>query len=256
MATVYDAMLYGGLALAIIFAGIAVLLFVRLNIPKVIGDLTGSTAKKQIQEIREKGYESVQGAGVSKKDAIKAKGDTTRISARDVSSAETQTGYGKSRRLNAKSAVVESSQEKYRKAISELEAEEATNVLNEDYEEATNVLNEDYEEATNVLNEDYEEATNVLSEDYEAETNVLAENAEDDETDVLHEDFDDDETAVLNSVDYEGETDVLTGNYDDETIDVLSSENEIEDSGYQSIKMKMLYDIVVVHTEERIQGGR
>lgn len=250
MTTGYDVMLYGGLAFAIIFAGIAVFLFIKLNIPKVIGDLTGSTAKKQIQEIREKGYESVQGAGASKKDAIKAKGDTTRISARDVSSVEAKTNSDKSSLLRARAAVAEKSQEKYRKAIRDLEAEEATNVLSEDYEEATNVLSEDYEEATNVLAEnDPDGATDILTEDYADDaTDVLSENYEDDATDVLS--MEDDSTDVLSNEDYEGETDIISDGYDDDATNVLAS--EVEEKKYQSEKVKILYDIVVVHTEERI----
>ena len=60
MATVYNVMLYGGLALAIVFAIVAVVLFFVLKIPKAVGIATGSTARKKIDEIKEKGYESVQ----------------------------------------------------------------------------------------------------------------------------------------------------------------------------------------------------
>ena len=63
MATVYNVMLYGGLALAIVFAIVAVVLFFVLKIPKAVGIATGSTARKKIDEIKEKGYESVQTGG-------------------------------------------------------------------------------------------------------------------------------------------------------------------------------------------------
>lgn len=65
--TICNVMLFGGIALAVVFAVIAVILFVKLDIPKVIGDLSGSTARKQIKEIREKGYESLQEAVLPKK---------------------------------------------------------------------------------------------------------------------------------------------------------------------------------------------
>ena len=84
MATVYNVMLYGGLALAIVFAIVAVVLFFVLKIPKAVGIATGSTARKKIDEIKEKGYESVQGGGASKQEAIK--NHTSRISVRDVKS--------------------------------------------------------------------------------------------------------------------------------------------------------------------------
>ena len=53
MATVYNVMLYGGLALAIIFAIVAVIIFIVMKIPAAIGIVTGSTARKKIDEIRE-----------------------------------------------------------------------------------------------------------------------------------------------------------------------------------------------------------
>ena len=54
MATIYNIMLYGGLALAVIFAVTVIVLFFTLKIPKAIGDVTGSTTRKKIEEIREK----------------------------------------------------------------------------------------------------------------------------------------------------------------------------------------------------------
>ena len=53
MATVYNVMLYGGLALAIVFAIVAVVLFFVLKIPKAVGIATGSTARKKIDEIKD-----------------------------------------------------------------------------------------------------------------------------------------------------------------------------------------------------------
>ncbi|MGN0394289.1 MAG: hypothetical protein ACI4EF_02905 [Coprococcus sp.] len=188
MATFYNIMLYGGLALAVIFAIVAIVLFFKLNIPKVIGDLTGSTAKKQIQEIREKGYESVQGAGVSKKDAIKTGTDSGRISARDINPVNPKVAdAGRTRYEQAVSSLEQTKKaEEYLKSIHEddtdvldnVDAEELTDVLNENHaEEVTDILNEGYaEEATDVLNGGYaEEATDILSEDDEEATDVLAE---------------------------------------------------------------------------------
>ena len=54
MENVYKICFYGGLALAIIFLIVSVVLFFVLKIPKVINDLTGRTAKKQIDEIKKK----------------------------------------------------------------------------------------------------------------------------------------------------------------------------------------------------------
>ena len=170
MATVYNVMLYGGLALAIVFAIVAVVLFFVLKIPKAVGIATGSTARKKIDEIKEKGYESVQGGGASKQEAIK--NHTSRISVRDV-----------------KSTAAEKHSEKgmanYEKAIADLgkkrledEGETATDILRDDAEEATDILRED-EENLDINGSSFEEAT-----DEEA-------------TDVLRSDDADDSTAVL-----------------------------------------------------------
>lgn len=52
MATVYNVMLYGGLALAIVFAIVAVVLFFVLKIPKAVGIATGSTAVRRSMRSR------------------------------------------------------------------------------------------------------------------------------------------------------------------------------------------------------------
>ena len=131
MAAFYNIMFYGGLTLAIIFAVIAIVLFFVLKIPKAVGEVTGSTAKKKIEEIREKGYESVQGAGVSKKDAIKS--HSTKISVRDVNSSATKDALKKGR-ANYEKAVAELH------SRNEASGEEATDVLREDDSDVTDNL--------------------------------------------------------------------------------------------------------------------
>lgn len=280
--TICNVMLFGGIALAVVFAVIAVILFVKLDIPKVIGDLSGSTARKQIKEIREKGYESLQGSGASKKDAIKSKGSTSKIEVRDIK--------GKS----ASEEVSRKGNERYKKAVDELnksrshhhtrpeeaDSEKATDILRpeEDYEKETDILRpeEDYEKETDILRpeEDYEKETDVLrsEEDYEKETDVLrADDEYERETDILtSEDEADAATDVLSSDDA---TDVLST--DSDTTDILStdedatdvltmdteaSDNEVEaaDSGENDAQgeeaegFPMLVDVVVVHTDESI----
>ena len=264
MATFYNAMLYGGLALAVIFAIIAVILFVKLNIPKVIGDLTGSTAKKQIQEIREKGYESVQGAGVSKKDAIKSASDTGRISARDIKSSTQKTA--------------EAGRAKYEQAISALEKEKAAeDYLKAIHEDATDVLSNGYEEdATDILSDGYDEdSTDILSDGYDEDsTDILSDGYDEDSTDILSNDYEDESTDILTAEDSDA-TDVLTSYDEDEATDILTAEEDgatdvltagegmntdMFDSGYhtpevKSVKqtsVKKIMDVVVVHTEESI----
>ena len=228
--TICNVMLFGGIALAVVFAVIAVILFVKLDIPKVIGDLSGSTARKQIKEIREKGYESLQGSGASKKDAIKSKGSTSKIEVRDIK--------GKS----ASEEVSRKGNERYKKAVDELNKSRShhhTRPEEADSEKATDILRpeEDYEKETDVLRseEDYEKETDVLRADdeYERETDILtSEDEADAATDVLSTDSD--------------ATDVLT--MDTEASD--SSETDIQ--GEEAEKFPLLVDVVVVHTDESI----
>ena len=291
MATIYNIMLYGGLALAVIFAVTAIVLFFTLKIPKAIGDVTGSTARKKIEEIREKGYESVQGVGISKKEAIK--NHTTKISVRDVQSSESSKRAEKGR-ANYEKAVADiknkNKNEDYLKSIHE----EATDILHEDMqelarnmysdEEATDVLmeNEDSEEATDVLRaeddgeeetdvlraeDDGEEATDVLraDEDSEEETDVLrAEDDGEEEPDVLRADDDEAATDVLRADDDEAATDVLRAEDDDatdvlrnddtEATSVLTGQSDFTGrlSQGENSMLKMVKNVVIVHTDESI----
>jgi hypothetical protein len=228
MENLYLILSYGGLALAVIFAIVAVIIFFKLDIRRAIGDMTGSTARKQIAEIREKGYESVQGAGASKKDAIKDKDSTGRISVRDAQGTIA---------VPEKTVAVQEEPD-YESATNVLSEDDATDILEEnsyesDAESATDILTDEdgYESATDVLSteEDYEGATDVLSteEDYEGATDVLStEDAYEGATDVLS-----------TEEDYEGATDVLAA----------GSTEYASGAG-----IRKLYDIVVVHTDESI----
>ena len=291
MATIYNIMLYGGLALAVIFAVTAIVLFFTLKIPKAIGDVTGSTARKKIEEIREKGYESVQGVGISKKEAIK--NHTTKISVRDVQSSESSKRAEKGR-ANYEKAVADIKNKKKNEDYLKSIHEEATDILHEDMqelarnmysdEEATDVLmeNEDSEEATDVLraDDDSEEATDVLraEDDGEEETDVLradddseeatdvlrAEDDGEEETDVLRADDDEAATDVLRADDDEAATDVLRADDDDatdvlrnddaETTSVLTGQSDFTGrlSQGENSMLKMVKNVVIVHTDESI----
>ncbi len=291
MATIYNIMLYGGLALAVIFAVTAIVLFFTLKIPKAIGDVTGSTARKKIEEIREKGYESVQGVGISKKEAIK--NHTTKISVRDVQSSESSKRAEKGR-ANYEKAVADIKNKKKNEDYLKSIHEEATDILHEDMqelarnmysdEEATDVLmeNEDSEEATDVLraDEDSEEATDVLraEDDGEEATDVLrADDDSEEATDVLRAEDDGEEaTDVLGADDDEAATDVLRANDDEAATDVLRADDDDatdvlrnDDTEATSVltgqsdftgrlsqgensMLKMVKNVVIVHTDESI----
>ena len=278
MATIYNIMLYGGLALAVIFAVTAIVLFFTLKIPKAIGDVTGSTARKKIEEIREKGYESVQGVGISKKEAIK--NHTTKISVRDVQSSESSKRAEKGR-ANYEKAVADIKNKKKNEDYLKSIHEEATDILHEDMqelarnmysdEEATDVLRaeDDGEEETDVLRaeDDGEEATDVLraDEDSEEETDVLrAEDDGEEETDVLRADDDEAATDVLRADDDEAATDVLRAEDDDatdvlrnddtEATSVLTGQSDFTGrlSQGENSMLKMVKNVVIVHTDESI----
>ena len=252
MATIYNIMLYGGLALSVIFAVTAIVLFFTLKIPKAIGDVTGSTARKKIEEIREKGYESVQGVGISKKEAIK--NHTTKISVRDVQSSESSKRAEKGR-ANYEKAVADIKNKKKNEDYLKSIHEEATDILHEDMQELARNMYSD-EEATDVLmeNEDSEEATDVLraEDDGEEETDVLR--ADDDEaaTDVLRADDDEAATDVLRAEDDDA-TDVLR-NDDTEATSVLTGQSDFTGrlSQGENSMLKMVKNVVIVHTDESI----
>ena len=216
--TICNIMLFGGIALAVVFAVVAVILFVKLDIPKVIGDLSGSTARKQIREIREKGYESVQGSGASKKDAIKSKDSTGKIEVRDIK-----------RKTSRSEELEKKGNERYQKAVNELKKEQQSRM--DEFERETDILQgpDDYEKETDILSADvdYDEATDVLTpeDDADEETDVLT--MEDDTegaTDVLTmEDDMEGATDVLTMEDdAEGATDILTAADDEEATNVLT----------------------------------
>ncbi len=227
MATVYNIMLYGGLALAVIFAITAIILFFALKIPKAIGDVTGSTARKKIDEIREKGYESVQGVGISKQEAIR--NHTTKISVRDVKSSESSKTAERGR-ANYEKAVAginnKKAGEDYLKSIHE----DATDILHEDMQELTPGMYADSEEATDVLREsDSEETTDVLREyDSEEATDVLREYDSEEATDVLRESDSEEATDVLREYDSEEATDVLRTDDSESATDVLRTDDSEE----------------------------
>ncbi|HBE09823.1 MAG TPA: hypothetical protein DCY81_04685 [Lachnospiraceae bacterium] len=73
----YKVLLYGGIGVAIVFLILTIVLFFVLKIPAVLGNLTGSTQKKRIEEIRKSGYESI-----SKEQAIHD--STSKITVREA----------------------------------------------------------------------------------------------------------------------------------------------------------------------------
>lgn len=226
MTDIYNICFYGGLVLAILLLITSVILFVVLKIPRVIGELSGRTARKGIEELKGGTKET---SAVSKKEQAKYYNQNSgKIKIREAVSTGTQKknndtaalpgnkkdlpGSGKGAEADKKTEVLERNNADTGDEVTDLlRDEEVTNVLQD--EEATDVLQD--EEATDVLRD--EEATDVLQN--EQVTDVLR---DEEATDVLR---DEDQTSVLTE---KGVTDKLVS------------------------RVKVLYNVVVVNTDEKL----
>ncbi len=247
---VYQIMFYGGLILAIISIIVAMVLFFRLNIRKVVGDLTGYNAKHDIRLIRENGIENDP-----KKNKIKDM--TTKLLVKE----QNTTATIKRDYITSKNKKSDASDEKI-KLMQDLEADKKkqeyakkkaqetfkgngvyrsgaikdsmlgetqiirdTSVPSKDsgftvIEEATSLLNEEI--GTNILISDEEREMLLDSQNKETYTDVLY--VEDEITDVL---FNEEGTSVLS----DESTDILsdeadTGILSDSSTDVLMNEED------------------------------
>lgn len=228
----FTVMSYGGLALAVVCLVVVVILFIKWDIPKVLGEITGSTQKKAIEKIQKEGYEP----NASKSSSIKTNADSGAIRVRKTNTDELIGGHtGKTAEL-PEEEMTQSTDSARREGLTV--QENVTNTVFHVYqpgEEATTVLNSeagtDAEEATTVLSSeagtDAEEETTVLS----SETGTNAE----EETTVLSSQTDaEEETTVLSSKsEEEEETTVLssemeTGTESEEQTTVLNSETDME----------------------------
>ncbi len=228
MADIYNICFYGGLVLTVLLLITSVILFVALKIPRVIGELTGRTAKKGIEELK---GGSKGSSAVSKKEQAKYYNqESGKITIRDAVSTET-------RRRNNDNTTDSLTAKKAKEKTDDIFGDTKTDVLND--EEETDVLHG--EEATDVLQG--EEVTDVLRDE---ETTDVLHGGE--ETDVLK---DEEETDVLRD---EEETDVLR---DDEATDVLRddetsvlADNSMTDK--LASRVRVLYNVVVVNTDESL----
>ncbi len=272
---VYQIMFYGGLILAIISIILAIVLFFKLNIGKVVGDLTGYNAKHDIKLIRENGIESG-----SKKSKIKDM--TTKLLVKEQNTSTTATirrDYISNKNKKSDSSTdkiklmqdleADKKKQEYAKkkaqetfrgngvyrsgAISESLSDETqiikdTTVKEKEsgftvIEEATSLLSEEI--GSNILVSDEEREILLNSQEKEIDTDIL--DSEDEITDVL---FNEESTSVLTDdvtdvlLDEEG-TSVLT----DDVTDVLLDEegtsilsDEITDVLSDEVGTSVLFD--------------
>ncbi len=225
MTDIYNICFYGGLVLAILLLITSVVLFVVLKIPRVIGELSGRTARKGIEELKGGAKET---SAVSKKEQAKYYNQNSgKIKIREAVSTEPrkknsddttdlpgkrkETESGKTADLSGKRKETES--DRPTDVLERKKADTGDEVTDLLREEATDVLQG--EEATAVLQG--EEATEVLRDD--EITDILR---DDETTDILR---DEDQTSVLTE---KGVTDKLVS------------------------RVKVLYNVVVVNTDEKL----
>ena len=283
MEQAYEICFYGGLVLAILLLIATVVLFIVLKIPKVIGELTGSTAKKAMKEMKDG---TVKPGSIARKEQEKYYNmGSGKITAKEaVSSKEERKARG-----NDSTELLDKNKKKEKKfeetdilrpGVNDYNAldNEATDVLgsgNPD-EEVTDILRNGAvaddettdilrvgsaagdDEATDVLRatgEGDDEATDVLrgtDEGDDEATDVLRGNDEGDDgaTDVLRADEGDDgATDVLRADEGDdGATDVLRAEDDEEGTSVLTSSEAA-----LAKKVKVIYNVVVVHSDETLE---
>ena len=225
MEQAYEICFYGGLVLAILLLIATVVLFIVLKIPKVIGELTGSTAKKAMKEMKD--GTAKPGSFARKEQEKYYNMGSGKITAKEaVSSKEERKARG-----NDSTELLDKNKKKEKKF-------EETDILRpgvNDYDTPDN-------EATDVLgsgNPD-EEVTDILRNGAAADdetTDILRDGTaagDDEATDVLrgNDEVDDEATDVLRGNDEgnDGATDVLrTDEVDDEATDVLRGNDEGDD---------------------------
>ena len=283
MEQAYEICFYGGLVLAILLLIATIVLFIVLKIPKVIGELTGSTAKKAMKEMKDG---TAKPGSIAKKEQEKYYNmGSGKIMAKEaVSSKEERKARG-----NDSTELLDKNKKKEKKfeetdilrpGVNDYKAagNEATDVLgsgNPD-DEVTDILRDGStagdDEVTDILRDGSasgdDEATDVLRGNDEGDdgtTDVLRGNDEGDDgaTDVLrgNDEGDDGATDVLRGNDEgdDGETDVLRAE-DDGATDVLRAEDDEEGTSVLASpeaalakKVKVIYNVVVVHSDETLE---
>lgn len=213
MTDIYNICFYGGLVLAILLLITSVILFVVLKIPRVIGELSGRTARKGIEELKGGAKET---SAVSKKEQAKYYNQNSgKIKIREAVSTETRKKNNDDTTADLRDNKKKVENDKPTDVLERKDADigdEVTDLLRDD-EEATDVLQD--EEATAILQD--EEATDVLQD--EEATDVLR---DEETTDILRGE---DQTSVLVE---KGRTDKLVS------------------------RVKVLYNVVVVNTDEKL----
>ena len=195
-----------GLAFTILFLLLSIILFVKNDVAKLIGDVTGWNARRAIKRINEKGAEEI-----SKTQAIK-----TEVSNVLVRSADTTNPIHKKLELKPKQSIMAAIHEAQGKSVEEVfQAEDEMIVLAGQETAGTEQEKMMDDEVTSILGA--EDVTTVLPGEENELTTVLGDG--DELTTVLGEG--DELTTVL------GEGDELTTTLGEEVTAVLDEGNEL-----------------------------
>ena len=249
MKDIYNICFYGGMTLAIIFLIVSIVLFVVFKIPKVIGDLTGRNARREIAEKKNKkgGIEKSESSKILKQEQKKYYNQNTgKITIRDSATNEVETARITS---NAESKHIQPEEREtdilrpgdeddiYKTVPGSSKGEEETTVLGGSKgEEETTVLGSSKgEEETTVLGSSKgEEETTILG----SGKRKTVSKASDDKPQGSDEEFDPDgETDILRAPDSEdsnddfdpdGETDVLRAPDSEDSDDDFDADGETD----------------------------
>jgi hypothetical protein len=238
-----------GYFLAVVFFITAFVLFFKMNIRAIIGDLTGKTAARQIQEIRERN--KLEGNNRYKPAAFHLdRGTLTETS----TTADNRTGrkMGKtaqalahaSKRLDLKAKTGEASRPLIKEKIDFHQPESLSS------NETCVIFSEAFEHETEILG--YDNRTELLSEDTKLfgggnDTEVLLDSTEilDDgkSTEVLSE-----ETKVLG----DDGTEALSQEDEKTLLDPTGELEEDQEKCIAAVEFKIVKDIKIIHTSEVI----
>lgn len=285
----YKILFYGGIICAIIFLILTIVLFFVLKIPAVFGNLSGSTQRKRIEEIRKSGYESV-----SKKKAIHD--STSKITVREAEMKSADSGKLEEQKKEEKKETKSKYTPRPDVGFGNISDDTSTEVLGygkngESAAKSKSAYDDVDDESTEILRENSidgeevdEEATALLrgntgdlrSDDpriNEEETAILG--SEGEALDLYDDDLDEDVTDVLSGkgIEVDDISHKVTGNFGEDITSVLTSndrtdivndmgtgigstdemttEDEDDDTDYME-QINIIYSATVVNTSESL----
>lgn len=285
----YKILFYGGIICAIIFLILTIVLFFVLKIPAVFGNLSGSTQRKRIEEIRKSGYESV-----SKKKAIHD--STSKITVREAEMKSADSGKLEEQKKEEKKETKSKYTPRPDVGFGNISDDTSTEVLGygkngEATAKSKSAYDDVDDESTEILRENSidgeevdEEATALLrgntgdlrSDDpriNEEETAILG--SEGEALDLYDDDLDEDVTDVLSGkgIEVDDISHKVTGNFGEDITSVLTSndrtdivndmgtgigstdemttEDEDDDTDYME-QINIIYSATVVNTSESL----